>query len=79
MLFSYISYLITIFAIFFNGDFQGYCIRSRSNTRKSTANRKWVHWSSIDFSSEIWNRLDPAAREAESLTAFHRGLSKAIL
>ena len=37
------------------------------------------HWSSINFGSEIWNRLDPAIRESESLTAFKRGLSKAIL
>ena len=60
-------------------DFYGYCTRSRNNIRKSTANRKWGHWSSMNFSSEIWNRLDPAIREAKSLTAFKRGLSKAIL
>ena len=65
--------------ILFNGDFHGYDSTSIKNICKSTANRKWGHWSSIKFSSEIWNRLDPAIREAESLTAFKRGLSKAIL
>ena len=55
--------------ILFNGNFQGYYTRSRNNICKSTVNRKWGHW----------NRLDPTIREAETLTAFKHGLSKAIL
>ena len=39
--------------ILFNGDFHGYYTTSRNNICKSTANRKWGHWSSINFSSEI--------------------------
>ena len=73
---NHFSYTVPIL---FNGNFHGYYTRSRNNIRKSTANRKWGHWSSINFSSVIWNRLYPAIREAESLTAFKRGLSKAIL
>ena len=65
--------------IVFNGNFHGYYTRYRNDIRKSTASRKWGHWSSISFSLEIWNRLDPTIREAESLTAFKHGLSKAIL
>ena len=60
--------------ILFNGNFHVYYTRSRNNILKSTANRKWGHWS-INFSSEIWNRLDPAIREGETLTAFKHGLS----
>lgn len=63
----------------FNGDFHGYNTRSRNDIRKSIATRRWGHWSSVNFSSNIWNSLDISLREAESLTAFKRGLSKIIL
>ena len=59
MLFSYINHFCHTVPILFNGDFHGYYTRSRNNIRKSTANRKWGYWSSINSSSEIWNRLDP--------------------
>jgi len=65
--------------ISFDSNFHSYNTRSRNNICKYTANRTWRHWSSINFCSEIWNRLDISLRDVESLTSFKRGLSKAVL
>ena len=63
----------------FNGDFHKYYTRSRNDIRKSSTRRRWGHWSSVNFSADIWNgRLDTSLRNAESLSAFKRGLSKVI-
>ena len=70
-----------VFFIFFtfNGDFHSYYTRSRNDIRKSSATRRWGHWSAVNFSADIWNGLDTSLRNAESLPAFKRGLSKIII
>ena len=62
----------------FNGDFHSYYTRSRNDIRKSSATRRWGHWSSVNFSADTWNGLDTSLRNAESLPTFKRGLSKVI-
>ena len=62
-----------------NGDFHDYYTRSRNDIHKSSATRHRGRWSSVNFSSNIWNRLDTSLREAETLSSFKCGLSKAIL
>ena len=62
-----------------NGEFHDYYTRSRNDIRKSSATRRWVGWSSVNFSSNIWNRSDTSLREAETLSSFKCGLSEAIL
>lgn len=62
----------------FNSDFHSYYTRSRNDIRKSSATRRWGHWSSVNFSADIWNGLDTSLRNAESLPAFKRGLSKVV-
>ena len=54
----------------FNGDFHDYYKRSRNGIRKSSATRRWVHWSLVKFSCNIWNRLDISLKEAETLSSF---------
>ena len=54
----------------FNGDFHDYYERSRNGIRKSSATRRWVHWSLVNFSCNIWNRLDISLKEAETLSSF---------
>ena len=63
----------------FNCDFHDYYTRSRNDIRKSSATRRWGHWSSVNFNSNIWNCVDTSLREAETLSSFKCGLSKAIL
>ena len=63
----------------FNCDFHDYYTRSRNDIRKSSATRRWGHWSSVNFNSNIWNCVDASLREAETLSSFNCGLSKAIL
>ena len=62
-----------------NGEFHDYYTRSRNDIRKSSATRRWGHYSSVNFRYNIWNRLDTSLREAETLSSFKCGLSKAIL
>ena len=62
-----------------NGEFHDYYTRSRNDIHKSSATRHRGLWSSVNFSSNIWNRLDTSLREAETLSSFKCGLSKAIL
>ena len=61
-----------------NGEFHDYYTRSRNDIRKFSATRRWGHNSSVNFSSNIWNRLDTSLREAETLSSFKCGLSKAL-
>jgi hypothetical protein len=42
--------------------------------RKTTANRKWGHWSTINFAADVWNSLDITLRKAPTLLAFKRSL-----
>jgi len=67
----YQSHLMAIFIAIIPG--------LEKSIRKYTANRTWGNWSSINFCSEIWNRLDISLRDAELLTSIKRGLSKAFL
>lgn len=63
----------------FNGDFHGYYTGSaRNDNRKSSAKRRWGHWSSVNFSANVWNGLDTSLKNRESLLSFKRGLSKII-
>ena len=63
----------------FNSDFHSYYTRSaRNDNRKSSAKRRWGHWSSVNFSANVWNGLDTLLKNSESLLAFKRGLSKVI-
>ena len=52
--------------------------RSRDDIRKSSATGRRGHWSSVNFSADIWNGSHTSLRNAESLPAFKRGLSKVI-
>ena len=63
----------------FNRDFHSYNTRSRNNIRKGAANRRWGHWTTLNFAANDWNALDITLREASSLSIFKHGLSKAAL
>ena len=43
------------------------------------ANRRWGHWTILNFAANDWNALDITLREASSLSIFKHGLSKAAL
>lgn len=51
----------------FNRDIHGYNTRSRENLRKTAAERRWGHWTNINFAANEWNTLDLSLREAASL------------
>ena len=72
------NYFFHSITVTFNGDFHSYYTRSRNDICKSSATRRWGHWSAVNFSADIWNGLDTSLRNAESLPAFKRGLSKII-
>lgn len=61
----------------FNSSFHNYNTRSKLNTRKSFASRRWGHWSNLNFAADVWNVLDITLRETPTIPAFKRGLSKA--
>ena len=42
----------------FSRDFHSYNTRFKNNVRKSTASRRWGHWSSINFAADVWNSLE---------------------
>lgn len=76
-IFMYKLQLINHFT--FNSDFHSYYTRSaRNDNRKSSAKRRWGHWSSVNFSANVWNGLGTLLKNSESLLAFKRGLSKVI-
>ena len=63
------------FNIEFNKD-NHYCnTRSKNNIRKSASSRNWGHWSSTNFASNDWNKLDLSIRQSPSLASFKRALS----
>ena len=62
----------------FNGDFI-VTTQVRDDIRKSSATGRRGHWSSVNFSADIWNGLHTSLRNAESLPAFKRGLSCSLL
>ena len=62
----------------FSRDFHSYNTRFKNNVRKSTASRRWGHWSSINFAADVWNSLELSLREAATLAAFKRGILSAL-
>ena len=51
-----------------------YNTRSKNNIHKSASSRNWGHWSSTNFASNDWNKLDPSIRQSPSLASFKRAL-----
>ena len=64
------SHFYCLIPVSFNCDFHDYYTRSTNDILKSSATRRWGHWSSVNFNSSIWNCVD---------TSLKCGLSKAIL
>ena len=62
------------FNIEFNKDNHDYNTRSKNNIRKSASSRNWGHWSSTNFASNDWNKLDLSIRQSPSLASFKRAL-----
>ena len=60
------------FNIEFNKDKHDY--KSKNNIRKSASSRNWGHWSSTNFASNDWNKLDLSIRQSQSLASFKRAL-----
>ena len=62
------------FNIEFNNDKHDYITRCKNNIRKSTSSRNWEHWTSTNFASNDWNKLDLSIRQSLSLASFKRVL-----
>ena len=62
------------FNIEFNKNNYDYNTRSKNNIRKSASLRYWGHWSSTNFASNDWNKLDLSIRQSPSLVSFKRAL-----
>ena len=62
------------FNIKFNKDKHDYNTRCKNNIRKSASNRNWGHWTSTNFASNDWNKLDLSIRQSASLASFKRVL-----
>ena len=62
------------FNIEFNKDKHDYNTRCKNNIRKSASNRNWGHWTSTNFASNDWNKLDLSIRQSPSLASFKRVL-----
>ena len=62
------------FNIEFNRDKHEYNTRCKNNIRKSASRRNWGHWTSINFASNDWNKLDLSIRQSPSLASFKRVL-----
>ena len=58
----------------FNNDKHDYITRCKNNIRKSTSSRNWEHWTSTNFASNDWNKLDLSIRQSPSLASFKRVL-----
>ena len=46
---------------------------------KTTAKRRWGHWTTNTFAANEWNSLDLSLREAASLSSFKRNPSTVTL
>ena len=62
------------FKIEFNKNNHDYNTRSKNNIRKSASSRNWGHWSSTNFASNDWNKLDLSIRQTTSLASFKTAL-----
>ena len=63
------SHFYCLIPVSFNCDFHDYYTRSTNDILKSSATRRWGHWSSVHFISNIKKRLDTSLREAETLSS----------
>ena len=72
-LFSHVSKLS------FNCDLHYYNTWSWNNVTKTSAKRRWGHWTSNTFAANEWNSLDLSLREAASLSSFKRNPSTVTL
>ena len=54
------------FNVEFNRDKHEYNTRCKNNIRKSASRRNWGHWTSINFASNDWNKLDLSIRQSPS-------------
>ena len=50
----------------------------RNNIKKVAVNRRWGHWTTLNFAANDWNALDVTLREASTRTIFKYDLSKAF-
>jgi len=57
-----------------NKDKHDYNTRCKNNIRKSVSSRNLGHWSSTNFTSNDWNKLDLSIRQSPSLASFKRAL-----
>ena len=62
------------FNIEFNRDKHEYNTRCKNNIRKSASRRNWGHWTSINFASNDWNKLDLSIRQSPSSASIRRVL-----
>ena len=58
------------FSIVLSRDFHNYNTRSKNNIRKSSSLRNWGLWTSTNFSSNDWNKLNHDIRQSPSLASF---------
>ena len=58
----------------FNKHNHDYNTRSKNNIRNSASSRNWGHWSSTNFTSNDWNKLDLSIRQSPSLASFKTAL-----
>ena len=58
-----------LFNIEFKKDKHDYNTRSKNNIRKSASSWNWGHWSSTNFASNDWNKLDLSIIQSSSLTS----------
>ena len=61
---------VNTFSCNFNRNFHCHNTRNRNDIRKSSARRRWAHWTTPNCSSDIWNSLELALRESPTLTVF---------
>jgi hypothetical protein len=67
------------FSFQLNCDFHRYNTRSKNNIRKTKASRRWGHWTTVNFVSEVWNSLDDDLKGSTSITSFKNRLEKTEL
>ena len=54
----------------------GLPVRIYYNVTKTTAKRRWGHWTSKKLAANEWNSLDLSLRETASLSSFKQNPSK---
>ena len=51
-----------------------YNTRSKDNVHKAFSNRNWGLWTSTNFPSNEWDKLDKSLRELKSLDKFKKAI-----